>query len=112
MIADARARLAANDLPPALLPDNLSTFDLAPDGRFTVKLAGPVSFKADKFTVTYAVALSGRLSHGRIEDLRGVKVKGGPAIFAVPVSAIAARGDHLVFTVLGTHHKLPRALFA
>ena len=105
--ADARHHLAAHDLPPGLLPAGITAATFT-GSTFEVRFAAPVERTVEGERVWYDQVVTGELTPGRIERLKGVKVK---KVLWVPVTAIRADGDALAFAVGPLSERVPRAAF-
>ncbi|KAJ6793348.1 uncharacterized protein M6B38_113885 [Iris pallida] len=61
-------------LPPGLLPDNVQSFSLSQNGRFSVQLQSRCQIEFD-YLVSYDADISGTLKYGSIRDLKGVHAR-------------------------------------
>ncbi len=103
---EVRALIARNGLPPGLLPP--FTQASLEGTTFEVHLPAPVERDVEGTPVWYERVLRGTLSPGRVDGLRGVKAK---KVLWVPVTAIRAEGEDLVFSVGPLTDRVPRAAF-
>lgn len=61
-------------LPSGLLPDSVTNYTLDQDGNFEVNLKKPCYIKFE-YTVYYEKKITGKLSIGSINDLKGIEVQ-------------------------------------
>ncbi|XP_008796677.1 uncharacterized protein LOC103712069 [Phoenix dactylifera] len=61
-------------LPPGLLPDTVTSFQLSNDGRFVVELEG-ACYVEFEYLVYYEPRITGVVKYGSIEDLQGIQVR-------------------------------------
>ena len=106
--AQTRRVLRENQLPEGLLPPGIISADIADDGRFTVTLPKRVERKHGGYRVRFGPQISGKLSPGRVTQLKGAEAK---QMIWFGVQAIAVDGDELVFTVGPAQRRLPRSAF-
>jgi len=111
--SDLRSRLTEANLPPGLLPDNVTglQYDEA-SGAFTVTLSSAVKRKISGFNVLYDTSIRGTITEGHVADLKGVKVKVALLKPAVTDIVLSPSGTKLVFTVAGAKKGLPISEFA
>jgi hypothetical protein len=103
--------LQQNGLPIGLLPSSVDSYDLSPDGSFTVSLASACYVSFD-YEVYYAPTVTGKLSYGTISDLSGIQAK--QALLWLSVTAIRVDipvSDYIYFTVGPISKKLSIAQF-
>lgn len=104
---DARQHLSDHGLPPGLLPAGITAATFS-GARFEVRFRAAVERTVEGERVWYDQVVTGELTPGRIERLKGVKVK---KMLWVPVTAIRADGDALEFAVGPLSERVPRAAF-
>lgn len=96
-------------LPGGLMPDSVRDADIDDaTGRFRVTLTAEHERQVDGIPVWYATTVTGVLTKGRIEALKGVKAR---VALWVPVTAIEAEGDGLWFSVGPVRKRVPRDAF-
>ncbi|KAG9450407.1 hypothetical protein H6P81_010372 [Aristolochia fimbriata] len=61
-------------LPSGLLPDSVTSYTLADDGKFVVELEKPCYLQFE-YLVYYDRRITGTLKYGSISDLKGIQVK-------------------------------------
>lgn len=66
--------LAKFGLPIGLIPDSVTNYSLADDGKFKVELAKPCYVQFD-YLVYYDKTITGKVSYGKISDLSGIQAK-------------------------------------
>ncbi len=105
----SRKNLTDHDLPPGLLPENVTTvsFDAA-TGQFDLTLASEVQAVFGGYKVRYRTRLTGVMKTGRIEKLHGVQAKKGVWF---PVTGMARDGASIAFQVGPITKRLPLSEF-
>ena len=105
----SRRNLIDHDLPPGLLPDNVTTVAFEPtSGHFDLSLASEVRRVFAGYKVRYKTRLTGVMTKGRIYQLRGVQAKRGVWF---PVTGMVAEGASIAFQVGPITKRLPRSEF-
>ncbi|XP_073148305.1 uncharacterized protein [Henckelia pumila] len=66
--------LLQHGLPGGLLPDSVTSYSLAADGRFEVSLRKPCYVQFE-YLVYYEESITGKLNLGSISDLNGIQVQ-------------------------------------
>jgi hypothetical protein len=106
-----REFLVENGLPGGLLPETASAYDFdEATGAFTVRLPGRQERRLAGHRIRYDAALGGRVAHGRLDALTGVRAR-GPGLW-IKVKTIEARGEQLRFHVGPVTRDLPARHFA
>lgn len=103
-----RAVLREQGLPEGLLPRGLSSAEIADSGAFTVTLPKRVERTHGGYRVRFNKTIRGTARGGRVTGLKGVEAK---LLLWIPVGAISADGDELVFSVGPASHRLKRSDF-
>lgn len=91
--------LRSYNFPPGLLPKGATDYTLDPTtGDFTVSFDGTCSFTLpSSYSLRYKSQISGRISEGRLRDLKGISVK---VLFIwINIVEVQRRGDELEFSV-------------
>ncbi|XP_010921653.1 uncharacterized protein [Elaeis guineensis] len=91
--------LESYNFPIGLLPQGCSGYDLDPDtGEFSAYFNNSCSFSLEgSYQLRYQSTISGRISSGRLSDLRGVTVK--IFLFWINIIEVSRDGDDLEFSV-------------
>ena len=105
----SRKNLIDHGLPPGLLPDNVATVSFDADsGRFELTLAKEVQAVFGGYKVRYKTRLTGVLTQGSIQQLKGVQAKKG---LWLPVQGMFLSGSSIAFQIGPVTKKLPVSEF-
>lgn len=91
--------LRSYNFPPGLLPKGATGYDLDPaTGKFTVYFDGTCSFSLQgSYDIRYKSQVSGRISDGKLTDLKGISVK---ILFLwINIVEVERNNDELEFSV-------------
>jgi hypothetical protein len=98
--SDVYERLEDYGFPVGLLPHIVTGYDLEPDGRFTLYLESKCQVLVEgKYPLIYNKVITGMLSYGKLQGLKGINVKA----FYIwwNISGIALGDDENLFFDIG-----------
>ena len=108
-LAQTRSLLAEHDLPPLLLPEEVTHCEFCPESRILrVRIGCRVSTRFEGIPVRYATEVVGRLRSGGIEGLLGVKAR---LPIWLPITALRRDGATISFAVGPVSKRLALASF-
>ncbi|XP_073386808.1 uncharacterized protein [Physcomitrium patens] len=98
--SDVYEKLETFGFPEGLLPHTVTNYILEPSGKFTLYLEGrcPVLIE-DKYPLIYDKVITGMLSYGRLQGLKGISVKAYYVWWSI--TGIALGDDHSLFFEIG-----------
>lgn len=98
--SDVYERLETYGFPEGLLPHTVTSYTLESNGKFTLHLESkcPVLVQ-DKFPLIYEKEITGTLSYGRLQHLKGISVKAFYYWFSI--TGIVAKDDRSLYFEIG-----------
>lgn len=98
--SDVYEKLETYGFPEGLLPHIVTGYILEPSGKFTLYLESkcPVLIQ-DKYPLLYEKVITGMLSYGRLQSLKGVTVKA--FYYWWSITGIAVADDHSLYFEIG-----------
>ncbi|KAG0554012.1 hypothetical protein M758_12G058800 [Ceratodon purpureus] len=98
--SDVYERLETFGFPEGLLPHIVTGYTFEPSGRFTLYLASKCQVLIqDKYPLIYEKKITGMLSYGRLQGLKGITVK---ALYVWwGITGIALGDDHSLYFEIG-----------
>jgi len=98
--SDVYERLETYGFPEGLLPHTVTGYTLEPDGKFTLYLEGKCNVLIDsKYPLLYDKVITGMLSYGRLEGLKGITVKAFYVWWSI--TGIAINDDKSLYFEIG-----------
>jgi hypothetical protein len=105
----SRKNLTDHGLPTGLLPDNVTSVDFDPaTGQFSLVLRAEVRATFGGYKVRYKTRITGVLTEGQIQHLKGVQAKKG---LWLPVGGMVLSGSSIAFQIGPVTKKLPVSEF-
>jgi len=98
--SDVYEKLETYGFPEGILPHIVTGYTLEPSGKFTLYLESkcPVLIQ-DKYPLVYEKVITGMLSYGRLQGLKGITVKA--LYYWWSITGIAVRDDHSLYFEIG-----------
>ena len=98
--SDVYERLETYGFPEGLVPHTVTGYTLEPSGRFTLTLESKCQVLImDKYPLVYENEITGILSYGRLQGLKGITVKAYYVWWGI--TGIALGDDHSLFFEIG-----------
>lgn len=98
--SDVYEKLETYGFPEGLLPHIVTGYNLESNGRFTLILENKCQVLIqDKYPLVYESEITGMLSYGRLEGLKGITVKAYYVWWGI--TGIALGDDHSLFFEIG-----------